>query len=265
MVAIENLDAFSRDIAERLFAAHPEWKAFARIEVGNDAVTPGYLVVEITPPAEAKVDHSLLITTEDEEVTIGLDYYHSHFEDFASPSGDPASDGMAFLKGLLCDHIAVVSWWNGETCVGSSTIGRDEELAPMPHKPSYDRIRIRSWQGTRNRDLTGLKVDAADRPEAARDSCWASQLAGLQSQRTSQGGGDAVSTSASPHLLDPRNHPRFTVASQFRVITTSRYSLGTTIELSPERLNRSINANRSRWRAPCAEGSSAAKLLSTGP
>ena len=53
--------------------------------------------------------------------------------------------------------------------------------------------------------------------------------------------------------------------AQCRVITISRYSLGTTMVPSPERLNRSINAMRSRWSAACAAGSSAAKVLSTGP
>ena len=53
--------------------------------------------------------------------------------------------------------------------------------------------------------------------------------------------------------------------AHFRVITISRYSLGTTMEPSPERLNRSIKAMRSRWSAACAAGSSAAKVLSTGP
>jgi hypothetical protein len=148
--AIDSLDAFSRRVAERLFEEHPEWAPSARLEVDDDG--DQYLVVEVTPPVEANVDHPLLITTNDEEVTIGLDYYHCHFSDFTG-SGDPALDGLAFLRAVVSDDVAVVSWWNGETWVGSSLLKRDNELNPMPHNPPFDCVRIRSWRGTRNRDL----------------------------------------------------------------------------------------------------------------
>src|SRR5262245_12531114 len=50
-----------------------------------------------------------------------------------------------------------------------------------------------------------------------------------------------------------------------RVTTTSRYSLGTTIVLSPERLNRLINANRSSVSTACAWGSRAPNVFRRGP
>jgi hypothetical protein len=49
------------------------------------------------------------------------------------------------------------------------------------------------------------------------------------------------------------------------VMTTCRYSLGTTIELSPERLKRATRLMRSCSSASRAAGASVAKVLSTGP
>ncbi len=52
---------------------------------------------------------------------------------------------------------------------------------------------------------------------------------------------------------------------QCRVMTISRYSLGTTMVPSPERLNRSMSASRSFCSVSRLAGSRAAKALSSGP
>ena len=54
-------------------------------------------------------------------------------------------------------------------------------------------------------------------------------------------------------------------AFQRLVMTTSRYSLGTTMVPSPARFMRTISACRSLCSSSCFAGSSAANAFSTGP
>lgn len=69
----------------------------------------------------------------------------------------------------------------------------------------------------------------------------------------------AAIATASEHSPDaPQRRIRAGAAAQLRVTTTSRYSPGTTIVPSPERLKRSTSDNRSRVSSACAAGCSAA-------
>ncbi|KAG0752901.1 hypothetical protein G6F22_021676 [Rhizopus arrhizus] len=68
-----------------------------------------------------------------------------------------------------------------------------------------------------------------------------------------------------PARMTPAVRGRGSPPGYCRVITISRYSLGTTIPASPERLNRSICAIRSLSKAACAAGSNAANALRSGP
>jgi len=73
------MDAFSLSSAEELFTAFPQWRSLARTEVA--AGGSPYLVLEVTPPPTADVEHGLVIDTSNEELTVGFDCYHSHFDE----------------------------------------------------------------------------------------------------------------------------------------------------------------------------------------
>jgi hypothetical protein len=66
-----------------------------------------------------------------------------------------------------------------------------------------------------------------------------------------------------PRSFDRRSEG--TWLHHYRVMTTSRYSLGTTMQRSPERLNCATRLMRSSSSADCSGGASAANVLSTGP
>jgi hypothetical protein len=97
---LDSLDSSSRHFVDRLLTAHPDWRAFARIESrpggGSDD-----LVVEVPPPDGADLARPLLVYTEAEgEVTVGFDYYHAHF-DWPVESGPVreafGADPLAFI------------------------------------------------------------------------------------------------------------------------------------------------------------------------
>jgi hypothetical protein len=143
----------SLNAAEQLFVEFPEWRALSRGEKNEDGTE--YLVIEVTPPAHAMVEHGLVIDTSNEEVTVGFDSYHSHFDDWV---GDGEQFGtraaIEFIKQILSERTAVVSWWQGEEWRGSAQLeaGAQSPVPSWAAEGQYDRVRIRSWLGTLNAD-----------------------------------------------------------------------------------------------------------------
>jgi hypothetical protein len=142
---MHELNRFSSDFAEVLFGIYPDWRQFALIE------PDGSLVVKVSPPAESDIAHPLLITTDGDEVTIGLDHYHSHFywPDDDQPS--PFVDSLMFIATILSDEVAVVSCWKEGRWIGSTCIGPFDEVANARYAGSH--ARVRSWSGSRKRDF----------------------------------------------------------------------------------------------------------------
>lgn len=137
-----------------IFDAFPEWRSLAR-EERDDA---GSLVeiLEVQPPAGANVAHGLVVDTSNDEITVGFDAYHSHFDEWV---GDGTHFGtmaaLEFIKQLVSERVAVVSWWNGEQWCGSTQIeaAQPPELPSWAGAPNITRIRVRSWRGTLNADV----------------------------------------------------------------------------------------------------------------
>src|SRR5438270_13193705 len=107
--------------AEQLFAEFPEWRALARTETAEGGAE--FLVIEVAPPPQAMVEHGLVIDTSNDEVTVGFDCYHSHFDDWV---GDGEHFGtqaaIEFIKQIVSERIVVVSWWQGEEWRGSAQL-----------------------------------------------------------------------------------------------------------------------------------------------
>ena len=76
------LDAFSGTFAELLFVSHPDWVKWATGErKAGDQYE--YLYVVIPGESHADLKDPLWITTEQNEVTVGIDVYHQHFNDWS--------------------------------------------------------------------------------------------------------------------------------------------------------------------------------------
>ena len=140
-------------LAEELFAVFPEWRALARTETATDGAE--YLVIEVTPPSQANVEHGLVIDTSNNEVTVGFDSYHSHFDDWV---GDGEHFGtkaaIEFIKQVVSERTAVISWWQGTEWRGSAQLeaGAKSVVPSWATEGQYDRVRVRSWCGSLNAD-----------------------------------------------------------------------------------------------------------------
>jgi len=146
-VDVEALDGFSKAFARHLFAAHPEWRAFARTEEGVDGGGE-YLVVEVPPQEGTDLAGPLLVHTDNGEVTIGFDHYHAHFDWPPERKAPPAwAEPMAFIAAILSDDLAAASGWDGDRRSGSWLVERGQVPAPPRTFRRVTRVRVRSWRG----------------------------------------------------------------------------------------------------------------------
>lgn len=162
------MDELSREFARMLFEVFPEWRGFTREEIYADGTGSG-LVVEVPGPAAADVKHGLVIEVDD-EVTVGFDYYHDHFDPsitYADPSvsdTDTSDDegrsgvmaALDLVKSIVSERIVIVSYFLNDEWHGSTSMLAEELPPPRPEyfgNRSYNRIRVRSWSGALNTDL----------------------------------------------------------------------------------------------------------------
>ena len=146
------MDLHSLDAASKLFDMFPEWRSLARAGKAEDGSE--FLVIDVVAPPQANVEYGLSVDTAGGEVTVGFDYYHAHFDQWV---GDGENIGtraaVAFIRQIVSEEVAVASWWKGAEWKGSITV----PAGALPEKSwttDFDRIRVRSWRGTLNADLS---------------------------------------------------------------------------------------------------------------
>lgn len=95
---LTRLDDFSRAFAAPLFAEFPELIPRARVENG---------VLEMDfHPGEYREDVRAFLSTDYQEITLGLGKWHTHFDWPPSPTEQPHwGDPLAALRGILADEL----------------------------------------------------------------------------------------------------------------------------------------------------------------
>lgn len=172
---LDSIDDFSRTFVDLLFAEYPEWRVLAANERREGKQDCALIVVH--PAAEADLIGTLWISTDDSEVTVGLDNYHEHFNPW---NIDPPPDGscewneclaaLDFIRRIITEEVAIVSVVSRGMCAGAWCETRTDAAAmtvetltarigksvwaPLPDGRSTDTVRVRSWRGTLNRDLS---------------------------------------------------------------------------------------------------------------
>jgi hypothetical protein len=92
-----SLNKFSAEVARTLFAEYPDWKRFA-------TATDGFLYVGVPSPAPASSE-KLQVRTEDNELTVSFDGWHSHF---GFPNGPLLEWGLDLIRELISEHVIIV-------------------------------------------------------------------------------------------------------------------------------------------------------------
>jgi len=151
-VSLKRLDPFSREFSNVLFREWPEWEVLA-IGEPNEEGPASHLVVRVPDPPGSNLDTSLTILTDKQEVTVGMDLYHAHFD--RPDDGTLMAAAVEFIRSLLSEDMAALSYFGGGRWMGSCRIVRaDCIVSKFKTKPTeawwqeVDRFRVRSWRGT---------------------------------------------------------------------------------------------------------------------
>ena len=146
------LNNFSRQVAAQLFEHFPQWRNYARAE--DTEFESGILYLEVPLPPNSKLERSLYVLADREQVEVGFDFDHNHFESVLreddSVEMKPVID---FIFDIFSEKILAISWWAKEQPRGGTLARSDRLPEPSEHIHPFDRVRIRSWNGTFDQDI----------------------------------------------------------------------------------------------------------------
>jgi hypothetical protein len=154
-------------VVEALLDRFPNWRATGRL---TRDTRYGVVTLEVPAPVSADVERGLCIEA-GEDITVSFDWFHTHYDpdvlhattgDADDKGLDAASMTLALVEGIVAERFAAVSYWTGTELRGTTLMhvgsrpfdgSLDEKAVVGMYTISFRRIRVRSWQGTLDKDL----------------------------------------------------------------------------------------------------------------
>lgn len=146
-----HLTSYSKRFSEFLRRKAPDLHGAMRPAVDKDGKPTGFLLGELPAP-NARASTPLWITTEDDEITVGFDAFHTHFAAWDGPTSEEQSfaGAISLARDIIAERALVASWWLEEKWSGSQLV----EPGFTPERPQFvagEAIpRVRSWSGVRD-------------------------------------------------------------------------------------------------------------------
>jgi hypothetical protein len=138
------LNELSAAFADRLFHKYPQWEHLAK------NLQDGPFEVSVPQPG---ADRYLLISTQDDEITIGYDYWHDHLGSFLGLSDKEVIDqGMEEIRAIIEEDLVVMISFRDDKWVQSM---HWRPATPVITEPGGT-TQLRSWLGTYDRVLEGI-------------------------------------------------------------------------------------------------------------
>lgn len=138
------LNAYSRRFAERLQAAHPEWRSLLRTDP-DGFPPPGSLFLEVQSPVAGR---ALMVRTYGDQVTVdfGPRSWHEHFGRWSGPNEEVVFGvALAFIEDLLTERVVVVT----RTFFGRPAWSRAIPVTRV-RRPLIGGVEVYSWSGARD-------------------------------------------------------------------------------------------------------------------
>ena len=154
MIDLERLNDHSRQFANRLFRLWPEWVKYARFDPYEDFEKEA-LLIEVPRPVDGS-RNGLFITTSEWEISVGFgENFHTRF----GLSGEPATvdfyeKAISFLQDFLDEQVVVATAYQDKEWLGAWKIDRRNEALDQVEVEEGVTLKIRSWLGTHDRELT---------------------------------------------------------------------------------------------------------------
>ena len=171
------MDSWSDPFVRALFEAYPHWRFLTKVHRSDHGWER--LEVHVPLPPGARAERGLIIEP-GEEITVHFDGWHEHFDPdclYRDPYVDAggldqaalenlegvtgAAAALATVRRIVTEAVVVVQYWQGTQWRGSALMvaGGVPPLDGMYGSlratgPSgFDRITVRSWNGTYDADL----------------------------------------------------------------------------------------------------------------
>ena len=154
MIDLARLNDHSRQFALRLFRRWPEWVKYARFDPYEDFEKEA-LLVEVPRPVDGS-RNGLFITTSEWEISVGFgENFHTRFGLSGEPSDmDFYDEAICFLQDFLDEQVVVATAYQDREWLGAWKIDiRGESLNEVDVEDGVT-LKIRSWLGTHDRELT---------------------------------------------------------------------------------------------------------------
>ena len=149
-LAEDQLNEHSKIFALALFSTHPSWREYAAMAASTDG-DGMVLIVTVPAPESSRAEYPLTIDTDNDEVTVGFDKYHSHFDWPSSDEGH--GNPLCFIDDIIKERTVVVSVWSGEKWALSTTLDASKSVDEISRIPDAATVaKLRSWTGKYSRD-----------------------------------------------------------------------------------------------------------------
>ena len=141
------LDEMSTNFAAALFGCRPEWRAFAKM--GQAEGEPeSWLELHVPSPA----GETLIVTTDDGEVTVAFGGYHEHFT-WPALQDETHGDPIDFIDAIVTEQIYVASARDSSRTHGAWLMRPGESLPRGDYTlGGATDISARSWLGAYDLD-----------------------------------------------------------------------------------------------------------------
>jgi len=141
---IKELSQYSKEMSAQILEEFPNWREQAGTNEHNGEK---YFDLRVVPPS-SNIESPLRIYTYQDELTISFDAYHAHFFEFKENDDEiKDDDAFSFIKRIISDSYAVVSYWRDDQWCGSTLLPEEEFPINNAEYPYANKIKIRSWSG----------------------------------------------------------------------------------------------------------------------
>lgn len=138
------LNKLSTALASSLFAVYPQWESLA-------GYRPGGAFDMLVPQPGA--DRYLWIATQDDEITVGYDYWHRHLGPFLGLSDmDAIGQAMKDIRAIVEEDMVIMTSFRDGRWAQSMHVRATTPIVTEPGGTTY----VYSWRGTYDRVVEGI-------------------------------------------------------------------------------------------------------------
>ena len=149
----ETLTEFSEEVKAQFIELFPFLLKLEH-EIIEDEENTFYIKIKAPSPNS---EFPLYIDTYCDEVTVGFDAYHAHFNEFFGDS--EYETAFEFINKIISDEFSIVSYWREEQWCGSSLLRKESFPTTNDDYPFANTIKIRSWSGALDSEIKCVPRD----------------------------------------------------------------------------------------------------------